>query len=86
MGPRATRGLSAAGKCEVDGTLEGCPNEGKRGVGSDVLPTEERVKWQAKVELAEEDATIETGAVGWGLELIEQVLRKIGLFRVRGWW
>ena len=66
--------------------LEGCPNKGKHGVGSDVLPTEERAKQRAKVELAEEDATIETGAVGRGLELIEQVLCKLGLFRVRGWW
>ena len=31
-----------------------------------MLPTEERAKRQAKVELAEEDATIEMGAVGRG--------------------
>jgi hypothetical protein len=66
--------------------LEGSPNEEKRGVGSDVLPTEEQAKRRAKVELAEEDAAVETGAVGRGLELIEQALRKLGLFRVRGWW
>jgi hypothetical protein len=66
--------------------LEGSPNEEKRGVGSDVLPTEEQVKRRAKVELAEEDAAVEMGAVGRGLELIEQALRKLGLFRVRGWW
>jgi hypothetical protein len=51
--------------------LEGSLNEGKCGVGSNVLLTEEQVKWWVKVELAEEDATVEIGAVGWGLELIE---------------
>jgi hypothetical protein len=51
-----------------------------------MLPKEEWEKWWAKVELAEEVAAVETGVVGWGLKLIKQVLCKLGLFRVRGWW
>ena len=61
-GPAFHQSPSAAGECEIDVTLEGSPNEGKRGVGSNVLPTEERAKRRAKVELAEEDATVETGS------------------------
>jgi hypothetical protein len=65
VGPCATRGpayprsLSAAGKPEVDVTLEQNLNEGKHGVGSDALLTGEWGKWRAKIELVEEDPVVD---------------------------